>query len=179
MKSQYLLFAFAFFAINGANAQVKISKENLEVTAGIGQNSVALLQSCSDAFGTPYTDIAGLRDTQLLRLVAAAGYDLDAFTPLHYKKVAVMKSLYPKNEMVVSNCDSSIRGAKRDMASIDKLLSTDKRMLKKSANATGTTGNACDQAAEFYQSRFQVTGKLSDLTCFQMAGRRESDAAAR
>ena len=176
MKSRCFLIFLLFFEINAAIAQVKISKENLHTKAEIGQESIASLQSCSDAFGSPYTNIAVERDSQFLRLIDAAGYDVDAFIPLHYQKIAIIKSLYVKDEMTVNRCDLFMKMAKRDISSIDKLLSIDKSKSKRSA---AITGNACNQAADVYQARFQVTGKISDLTCFQTAARRELDAGVR
>jgi hypothetical protein len=174
------------------SADAKNNKEIINSLADSLMFPLASMKICGAEFGEPYLSQAEKIDLKLVEVVDTAGFDADAFTKSYNKKIeainyvdgATFRIAKRENDVEKLNelrrrCKDQYMPAQQEEKSIDQTI---KKLSKKShrsrpSSDTGTSTGSCNHSADFYQERFRLSGKISDLTCFQRAGRRELEAA--
>lgn len=156
------------------------------------QLAQAQMETCATAFGDPFSASAAGIESKMRNLIDSAGFDVDRYWTTHRKKIDALKVVdgaglriatqqgdRKKLEAVREGCTVSLQSALSDEKSLDEAISQLNRkagrVLTNNNTRTAASGT-CAYSADFYQDRFKKTGKMSDLTCFQKAGRRELDS---
>lgn len=174
-------------------AESKTNKSRLNDIADRTLAPLADMQACGQAFDSPYSDRAAKIESNLQELVGLMGFDVEAFWQPYKKKAGVYAMLTKvhystKGTSEVDMPDQvDIRRRSEEFrinckqmhflaaAAEDGLGEALRKVRPKSIRNTSTSG--CPLSSDSYQERFRQSGKMSDLTCFQKAGRRELDAA--
>jgi hypothetical protein len=171
-------------------AAAKSNGDIVDESAKSTLSSLSNMETCGAHFGAPYVSQANSLERKLRELVDTAGFDVDAFWKSYRKKIDAFKYVDDASFRIAfkegdkekiaelrSHCTMFSRVAADDEKSIDESIRRVRPKVQRTSAKAKTNPNVCPHSADYYQERFRQTGKMSDLTCFQRAGRRELQEA--
>lgn len=165
--------------ISAAAAEDASTIKKAEMYATLTQSAVGEMMVCGSRISTDYSDIANALDEKFFTFIEGENLQIDV--ERHYAKMKIYASYYGRNppdvveEMCVVNRTLALSHSKSLDEEIRKQRLKRTRTSSKKLNASAPKD--CPRAADYYSDRFKESGKISDLTCFQKAVKRELNAA--
>lgn len=154
-----------------------VSKDAVQDLVTRTELPLSYMIACDREFGEPYTtQVFSLRGNLSSLLEESSIDTTDFFRGYDIKMKSMADIAAQKNDLVEfrKNCEGQRSYALKVNGSINAARQKNNSKRKPATTSAG----ACPHSSDYYNERFKVSGKTSDLTCYQKAGLRELNTAS-